>query len=151
MTVSNTTPVPLPGQAVDLALDELHEGHEAVFSWKAESGAIDSFASLSGDLNPLHMNDDYAIEHGYEGRVVHGFLLGARLSGLIGMALPGRRCLLVEETLSFPAPVYIGDTVVFHAVIDGVHRELSLVMLKISAKKMNQTVLRGRVTCKLLF
>lgn len=140
----------LPPQARELDLDDLHVGLEVVCSWRAEVSSIDDFARLSGDRNPLHMDDAYARDQGYNGRVIHGFLLGARISGLIGMALPGRRCLLLEENLAFPAPVYIGDEVDFQVVVEEVHHELAVVILKIMAKKLEQTVVRGRVTCKLL-
>jgi acyl dehydratase len=147
---SDSGPSALPRQARELDLGDLDIGLEAEYSWLAEGNSIDDFANLSGDKNPLHMDETYARDQGYDGRVVHGFLLGARISGLIGMVLPGRRCLLLEEKLAFPAPVYIGDEVVFHGVIEEVHHELAVVILKILAKKMEQTVMRGRVTCKLL-
>lgn len=147
---STSAPTTLPGQACELSLDDIKVGLEAACSWRAESDSIDAFADLSGDLNPLHMDETYARDQGYDGRVVHGFLLGAQVSGLIGMVLPGRRCLLMEEKLAFPVPVYIGDEVVFRVEVEDVHHELAIVALKVSAKKLNQTVMRGRVTCKLL-
>ena len=139
-----------PLQARDLSLDDIHVGIEVTFCWQAEGDYIDRFAELSGDKNPLHMDEAYAREHGFGGRVVHGFSLGAQVSGLIGMVIPGRRCLLVEEKLSFPVPVYVGDEIMFRASVEEVHRELSLVILKVTARKTEQTVMRGRVTCKLL-
>lgn len=140
----------LPEQARDLSLDDIYVGLEVAVSWRAEATSIDRFAELSGDKNPLHMHDDYAKDHEFEGRVVHGFLLGARVSGIIGMLVPGRRCLLLEEKLAFPAPVYIGDDVLFTISVLDVHEDLSLAILKVTAKKAQQTVMRGRVTCKLL-
>lgn len=137
-------------EALDLTLSDMSVGREASFSWQAKTADIDGFAALSGDHNPLHMDDSYARENAFDGRVVHGFLLAAQVSGLIGMALPGRRCLLMEEKLAFPNPVYAGDTVVFLGRVKEVHEELSLIILKVTAHKDGQTVVRGRVTCKLL-
>lgn len=142
--------IALPEQACDLSIDDIHVGLEATVSWRAETASIDDFAKLSGDKNPLHMDEAYAKDHAFQGRVVHGFLLGARVSGLIGMLIPGRRCLLLEEKLAFPAPVYAGDDVLFQICVEDVHHDLSLVILKVTAKKTKQTVMRGRVTCKLL-
>jgi len=149
-TKSTSPSAALPRQARELSLDDINVGLEATCSWRAETDAIDDFAQLSGDLNPLHMDEAYARDQGYDGRVVHGFLLGAQVSGLIGMVLPGRRCLLMEEKLAFPAPVYVGDEVFIRVLVEEVHHELAVVILKVSAKKLEQTVMRGRVTCKLL-
>jgi len=143
--------VSLPERARDLSLDDIYVGLEVAVSWRAEAREIDDFAKLSGDKNPLHMSDAYAKGHEFSGRVVHGFLLGARVSGLIGMIIPGRRCLLLEEKLTFPAPVYIGDDILFRVSVEDVHEDMTLVFLKVTAKNATQTVLRGRVTCKLLF
>lgn len=140
----------LPSQACDLRLDDIYVGLDAAYSWRAQNSSIDDFAMLSGDKNPLHMDETYAKEHGFNGRVVHGFLLGAQVSGLIGMVVPGRRCLLMEEKLAFPGPVYVGDEVIFRISVEEVHHDLSLVLLKVTARKAEQTVMRGRVTCKLL-
>lgn len=150
------SPLPPPAlstlapDALDLDFQDLSVGHEVTFSWQAKTQDIDEFADLSGDKNPLHMDGAYAQGHDFDGRVVHGFLLGAQVSGLIGMALPGRRCLLMEENLAFPKPVYVGDEVIFHGTVVETHDELSLIMLKVSAKISDKTVMRGRVTCKLL-
>jgi 3-hydroxybutyryl-CoA dehydratase len=140
----------LPQQARDMCLDDTHVGAAVTVLWRAEDASIDQFTAVSGDLNPLHMDADYARENGFDGRVVHGFLLGARISGLIGMVLPGRRCLLLEQKLSFPHPVYVGDDVEFRAVVEDVHPDLSVMTLAVSAHKSDQKVMRGRVTCKLL-
>lgn len=140
----------LPTEASDLYLDDITVGLSANISWRAERQLVDRFAELSGDKNPLHMDDEYAKSQEFDGRVVHGFLLGAHVSGIVGMLIPGRRCLLLEEKLAFPNPVYIDDELLFTISVEEVHPDLSLVMLKIIAKRAEQTVMRGRVTCKLL-
>lgn len=140
----------LAPDALDLNFQDIAVGREVTFSWRAKARDIDNFADLSGDKNPLHMDGTYAQGNGFDGRVVHGFLLGAQVSGLIGMALPGRRCLLMEENLAFPRPIYVGDEVIFHGTVVETHDELSLIMLKVSANISDKTVMRGHVTCKLL-
>ena len=70
------------------------------------------------------------------------------------MILPGKRCLLLEESLAFPNPTYPGDTVSLKAEISEIRHELALVMLRIKVTKATdngpQTVTRGTVTCKIL-
>ena len=140
--------------AREIAFEDLSPGVSADISWTAEVAEIESFANLSGDRNPLHMDRAYARERGFADRVAHGFLLGAKVSALIGMFLPGRRCLLVEENLNFPNPVYPGDEVTLSGEVVDTHTDLALVNLKIRGEKKDedgaQSVVRGNVLCKIL-
>ncbi len=140
--------------AREIAFEDLSPGVSADISWTAEVAEIESFANLSGDSNPLHMDGAYARERGFADRVAHGFLLGAKVSALIGMFLPGRRCLLVEESLNFPNPVYPGDEVTLSGEVVDTHTDLALVNLKIRGEKKDeggaQSVVRGNVLCKIL-
>jgi 3-hydroxybutyryl-CoA dehydratase len=85
----------------------------AVFSLRHELTAaeVDAFAALSGDISPLHLDDEFARENGFAGRVVHGVLLAGLLSQLVGVHFPGRSCLLQRMDLGFVAPAYVGDLV----------------------------------------
>ncbi len=140
--------------AREIAFEDLSPGVSADISWTAEVEEIEAFAELSGDRNPLHVDEVYAREQGFADRVVHGFLLGAKVSALIGMFLPGRRCLLVEESLNFSNPVYPGDEVTLSGEVVNTHIDLALVSLKIRGEKKNedgvQSVVRGNVLCKIL-
>ena len=140
----------LPSEAKDLNLLDLSVGYTTSFLWSPEAIDLDNFAKISGDKNPLHMDSAYAQDFGFEGRVVHGFLIAAQVSGLIGMLLPGRRCLLMDEKLGFSHPVYIGDKVLISGSVKTIHMELELIELKIIATIGEVTVMRGQVTCKLL-
>ena len=95
----------------DNKIDELPVGLETSVSWTVNTADLNAFINLSGDKNPLHINEQYAVQNGFESTVVHGFLICAKISGLIGMLLPGKRCLLVSEELEFPSPLYINDHV----------------------------------------
>ena len=138
----------------EIAFEDLSPGISADISWTAGVEEIEAFSELSGDRNPLHMDGDYAREQGFADRVVHGFLLGAKVSALIGMFLPGRRCLLVEESLNFPNPVYPGDEVTLSGEVVDTLADLALVSLKIRGEKKgegeSQSVVRGNVLCKIL-
>ena len=140
----------LPSEAKELNLSDLYVGYAACFLWSPKAIDLDNFAAISGDKNPLHMDSAYAQDCGFEDRVVHGFLIAAQVSGLIGMLLPGRRCLLMDEKLGFPHPVYIGDKVLISGSVKTIHMELELIELKITAAIGETTVMRGQVTCKLL-
>ena len=151
MSSKNSVLSELPMQARELSLEDIAIGQQVTFSWKAQYSSMDLFAKISGDLNPLHLDEDYAKEHGYDGRIVHGFLLGAVISGLIGMVLPGRRCLLLEEKLTFHEPIYANDDITFKLQVSDVHPDLSLIILKVLASKTKKTMMKGSLTCKLLY
>lgn len=143
--------------ATDLLLDNIKVGDTARTTWLVTSEQISAFATLSGDRNPLHMDADYARGAGFDGRIAHGLLIGAKLSGLLGMKLPGRRCLLLEQSLAYPNPVYAGDRILLEVQVRNIHAELGIVELKASGKKSGAgnerslpRVVRGTVTCKIL-
>lgn len=68
-----------------------------------------AFSQLSGDFNPMHVDYKYAIEHGYKGILVYGMLSSLFYSTLVGMYLPGKKCLLNKCAVDYKYPVYIGD------------------------------------------
>jgi acyl dehydratase len=136
----------------DLSLDDLHIGMSAELTWNVEDREVDQFASISGDINPLHIDAQYARDRGFDNRVAHGFLLGSKVSAFIGTVLPGRRCLLLEQTLGFPNPVYPGDRIVISGKIVELWQERALLKLKFRVTKSNVekpvVVGRGTVLCQ---
>jgi len=83
---------------------------------------IEAFGKLSGDRNPVHFDDDYARGTRFGGRIAHGMLTAAFVSTLIGMQLPGKGAVYLEQTLRFLAPVRPGDRLVVSCTV----RELDL-------------------------
>jgi phosphate acetyltransferase len=136
----------------DLSIEDLHIGMGAELMWNVEDREVDQFASISGDINPLHIDVQYARARGFDNRVAHGFLLGSKVSAFIGTLLPGRRCLLLEQTLAFPNPVYPGDRIRISGQVVELWSEQALLKLKFRATKMNGekpiVVGRGTVLCQ---
>ena len=97
--------------AADLGYDDIAVGMEASFDRRITEADVRTFAELSGDTNPLHMDEGYAGGTAFGGRIVHGMLTSALLSRLVGMHLPGKHALYVSQTLDFVRPVRPGDTV----------------------------------------
>jgi 3-oxoacyl-[acyl-carrier protein] reductase len=89
----------------------IEEGDEARWAHVVEAGDVDAFAALSGDDNPLHLEDAFARTHGFRGRVVHGMLLGAWLSRVVGTVFPGPGVLWLSQSMRFSRAVYVGDRV----------------------------------------
>lgn len=72
---------------------------------------IEAFAQLSGDRNPVHFDDAFARQIGFEGRIAHGHVTAALLSAVLGMDLPGPGSVFLEQRVRFLAPVRPGDTI----------------------------------------
>ncbi|MCM1081997.1 MAG: dehydratase [Clostridium sp.] len=80
------------------------------------------FCKMSGDINPMHMSDDYAVSRGIEGvqgRLVYGLLVGSLYSRLVGVYLPGEYCIFQECNIKWQKPVNINDELyVYGKVVD---------------------------------
>lgn len=90
--------------------EELEVGMKACFTVTVTEEMMKSFRRLSGDGNPLHCDEDYAIASGFPGRVVYGMLTASFYSTMAGVYLPGQRAILQGVDSKFRSPVYIGDT-----------------------------------------
>lgn len=98
-------------EAKDLLFKDIAAGDSAHFERTITAGDIAAFANLTGDTNPLHVNEEYAARTQFGKPLVHGMFLASLLSTLVGMHLPGKRCLYLGQTLQFKKPVFAGDTV----------------------------------------
>jgi len=78
---------------------------------------IDLFGSLSGDLSPLHMSDEFAKGQGFPGRFSHGNILGMMVSSLVGMDLPAQEIMIISQKLDFRKPLAPGSRVRLTAVV----------------------------------
>lgn len=118
-------------QTEDRAFDSLKVGDKASFERTISDDDVRAFADLSGDYNPLHTDDSYARTTEFGNRVVHGMFLGALVSRLVGMHLPGKRALLMKESLEFKKPVYIGDTVRIEGVVTSTSNATRIIELDV--------------------
>ena len=85
-------------------------GLEESFEVKIDASKMDKFLDISNDINPLHIDSNYAREKGFSNRVVYGLLTSSFYSTLVGVYLPGKYCILQGADIQFSKPVYIGDT-----------------------------------------
>ncbi|SVA49181.1 uncharacterized protein METZ01_LOCUS102035, partial [marine metagenome] len=90
---------------------------------------LDNFANISGDFNPLHMDEQYAKTTQFKGRVCHGMLLTSFFSRLIGMYIPGKFSLYFSQSLNFRAPCFIGDEVTITGTVTEKHNSTKMLTL----------------------
>ena len=97
--------------------EDLAPGMSAVFSKTVTEADLLMFAGVSGDTNPLHLDEDFASRTMFESRIAHGMLTASLISTVLGTRLPGPGAVYVSQSIRFLAPVRIGDTVIARAQI----------------------------------
>lgn len=129
--------------------DELKTGMSAVYSRTITDTDLRNFSGVTGDTNPMHLNEEYAKNTFFKDRIVHGFLTAGLLSTVIGTKLPGPGCIYVSQTLQFKAPVYVGDTVYARATITKLIPEKRRVILQTQCSVKDTIVLDGEAVVQL--
>lgn len=100
-----------------LYFEDLSVGQTDMFAKTVTEADIVMFAGISGDTNPVHLNQDYAAGTRFKGRIAHGMLAAGFISTVLGTRLPGPGTIYLSQSLAFKAPVRIGDTVVATATV----------------------------------
>jgi|TARA_B110000091_G_C13678350_1_gene416805 3-hydroxybutyryl-CoA dehydratase len=117
-------------------LSNIKIGLEESFSVVIDSSKLDKFLDISNDLNPLHVDNAYAKEKGFDGRVVYGLLTASFYSTLVGVHLPGKYCILQSIDTQFLKPVYIGETLTISGKISYINEAFK--QIEIQATIVNQ-------------
>ena len=95
----------------EYSFDEIEIGMQKSFKIFISEDYLDDFAKLSGDDNPLHMNEEYASSTSFKKRVCSGMFLSSFFSRLVGMYLPGKHALYISQSLNFVNPCFIGEMI----------------------------------------
>lgn len=108
----------MPVRAIrSLAFEDLSVGlSELVFKTVTDQDIV-GFADISGDQNPIHLSDVYAAKTPFGQRIAHGLYTASLISAVIGTRLPGPGAIYLSQTLTFRAPVRIGDVVRVHVEV----------------------------------
>ncbi|PSC04602.1 acyl dehydratase [Alsobacter soli] len=93
------------------SFDELQVGMRETLLRTVMASTVNAFAEVSGDVNPVHLSDDYAASTRFGQRIAHGMFTASLISAVIGTRLPGPGAVYLSQTLRFLAPVKIGDVV----------------------------------------
>ncbi len=124
-------------------IEDLAEGMSASFAKTITEADITLFVGVSGDTNPLHINEDYAKATRFGGRIAHGMLSAGLISAVLGTRLPGPGAIYMSQTMRFRAPVRPGDTVKATATVTAIDRTKNRVTLACEAHVGDTLVLDG--------
>lgn len=119
-------------------------GQKASFGKTITETDVVSYAGLSGDFNPIHVDRQFAQTTRFEQRIAHGLLTTSLLSGVLGMHLPGPGSVYMGQTLRFVRPVFINDTITATAEVLQYDPEKGNILLKTECRNQNgEIVLEG--------
>ena len=125
-------------------IEDLQAGMSRSFSKTISEADICMFAGISGDTNPVHLDEEFAKNHTiFKSRIAHGMLSAGFISTVVGTKLPGPGCIYVSQDLRFRAPVKAGDTVVATATVKDVDLKKKRVTLNTVCRVGDTDVIRG--------
>lgn len=126
-----------------LYFDELSVGQSAEIVRVVGVGDIEAFAAVSGDTNPVHLDDAYARTTTFGERIAHGMLTGAYISAVMGTKLPGPGAVYLTQSLRFRRPVRVGDPVTAKVTVKALDEKRSHVTLATLCQVNGKTVVDG--------
>jgi 3-hydroxybutyryl-CoA dehydratase len=122
----------------------LKVGDTASISRKITDEEIRAFAELTGDHNPVHLDEGFANKTRFGRRIAHGMLGASLISAVLGTELPGPGSIYLSQTLQFLGPVYMDDTVTARVTVQKVREDKSIVTLEtVCENQRGETVIRG--------
>lgn len=133
--------------ACDVKYVDIQVGDKASMSKTVTEYDVYTFAGVTGDFNPVHINEQFAKTTMFKGRIAHGMLSAGFISAVLGTELPGVNTIYLAQELAFKAPVKIGDTVTATVeVIEKIDAKNRLVMKTIATNQDGIVVMDGKAT-----
>ena len=130
-------------QDKSISFEQIKIDMSVSYSQTITDADVKSFAGISGDHNPIHVDDEYASKSRYKKRISHGLISGSFFSALFGTKLPGPGCVYVQQTFNFKRPVYLGDTVTAIVEVVSVDLVKKRVFFNTICKVKNKVVTDG--------
>ncbi len=124
-------------------LEDIYVGMEEAFSVTITEEMMSHFTEITGDINPLHNDEDFAKAMYHPSRVVYGMLTASFISTLGGVYLPGKYCLIQGVEVKFAKPVYIGDVLLVSGKVTELHESVGQLTIKVTIKNQD-----GTIVCK---
>ena len=126
-----------------LYFDELTLGQSAETCHVVGAADLEAFAEVSGDTNPVHLDEDYAKGTPFGGRIAHGMLSAAYISAVLGTKLPGPGAIYLSQSLRFRRPVRIGDEVTTQVTVKALDEKRGHATLETVCKVAGKAVVDG--------
>ena len=126
---------------------KLKPGDTASFSKTVTNDDIQKFAHVSGDHNPIHLDDEYAKQTRFGRRIAHGMLGASLISAVIANQLPGHGSIYLGQTLDFVSPVFPGDKITASVTVISIREDKPIVKLEtVCVNQHDEVVIKGEAT-----
>jgi 3-hydroxybutyryl-CoA dehydratase len=133
----------------ELAYEYIKIGDEASLARTITEAHIVNYAGITGDMNPLHVDAEYAAHSMFKERIAHGMLVAGLISAVLGTQLPGPNSIYLGQDLKFMAPVMIGDTIKVVVTVTGKRDEKRIITLRTTAcNQRGEMVVDGNAVLK---
>jgi 3-hydroxybutyryl-CoA dehydratase len=133
----------------ELAYEDIKVGDDASITRTITEAHIVIFAGLTGDMNPLHVDAEYAAKSMFGERIAHGMLVAGLISAVLGTDLPGPNSIYLGQDLKFTAPVKIGDTLTVTATVTEKRDDKRIIKLRTTAtNQRGEMVVDGSAVIK---
>jgi 3-hydroxybutyryl-CoA dehydratase len=127
---------------------EFFEGQTASLTRTVSEADVEAFAWVTGDANPVHLDDELASRTRFGRRIAHGMLVGSYISALLGSEFPGPGTIYMSQTMKFTKPVYLGDTIRVSATVTAYRADRQILTLRTECtNQRGETVLSGEAVC----
>ena len=115
-------------------------GYSASITKSFSDEDVRKFAEISGDKNPVHLDDEYAAQTQFKKRLVHGMLTAGLISAVLGTELPGEGSIYLSQSINFQAPVFIGDTITATVTVIKIREGKPIITLETICKNQDDLV-----------
>ncbi len=109
-----------------MRIDNYQIGQTASLKKAFSDEEVEAFSELTLDKNPIHLDEEYAMQSRFGKRIVHGFLVGSLFSAVFGTKLPGEGAIYLHQEMDFRKPVYHGDEITATVTITEINKEKSV-------------------------
>lgn len=128
----------------NIPYEELNIGDSASYTKTLTEAELILFAAVSGDVNPLHLDPEYASTTPFKGRIAHGMWSGALISAALATVIPGPGTLYLEQSLQFRKPVRLDDTLTVRATVLSKERRNRVVLDCVVVNQRDEVVVTGQ-------
>ncbi|WP_035147214.1 MaoC family dehydratase [Clostridium tetanomorphum] len=138
-------------ESLNKIYEEIKIGDKASISKVICDEDVVSFSKISGDVNPIHLDEEFAKKSLFKKRIAHGILTSSLISAVLGTKLPGINTLYLSQTLKFLAPVFLGDKLTAVVEVISKNDDKRIITLKTSVfNEENVEVVTGEAVVKKL-
>jgi acyl dehydratase len=136
--------------SASLKYTEIEIGKVFTFQRAITQKDVCTFVALTGDRNPLHIDEEFGRNSQFGANIVHGMLVGSLFSTLVGMHCPGDKSLYMSQTLQFKLPLFVGDTVTVKGTVTQKHDAIRLVTMKTEICRGSEVIVTGEAKIRMI-